>query len=331
MNIYDIAKLAGVSIATVSRVVNDSPKVSAKTKTAVLKIMEENNYTPNVFARGLGLGSMKSVGIVCPDVADAYMAKAVSYLEKNLRGYGYDCILYCSSYDDEDKRQAVELIFKKQIDALILVGSNYADINGQAPDYVREAALQIPVFLINGYLCHDNIYCVMADDFQSVYDITEELLLAGKKRILFLYNSHSYSAKRKLKGYMDALASHGMEADPELMLYCDSSIYAMRDILLCRRGLVFDSVIAAEDWLAVGAMKYASATGIRVPEAVNIIGYNNSQLSISCTPELSSVDNRVEVLCKTAIDSLMSLLGGQKIPSRQTVKCHLIKRQTTDF
>ena len=130
---------------------------------------------------------------------------------------------------------------------------------------------------------------------------------------------------------MDALASHGMEADPELMLYCDSSIYAMRDILLCRRGLVFDSVIAAEDWLAVGAMKYASATGIRVPEAVNIIGYNNSQLSISCTPELSSVDNRVEVLCKTAIDSLMSLLGGQKIPSRQTVKCHLIKRQTTDF
>ncbi len=247
MNIYDIAKLAGVSIATVSRVVNDSPKVSEKTKTAVLKIMEENNYTPNVFARGLGLGSMKSVGIVCPDVADAYMAKAVSYLEKNLRGYGYDCILYCSSYDDEDKRQAVELIFKKQIDALILVGSNYADINGQAPDYVREAALQIPVFLINGYLCHDNIYCVMADDFQSVYDITEELLLAGKKRILFLYNSHSYSAKRKLKGYMDALASHGMEADPELMLYCDSSIYAMRDILLCRRGLVFDSVIAAED------------------------------------------------------------------------------------
>lgn len=331
MNIYDIAKLAGVSIATVSRVVNDSPKVSERTKAAVLKVMEENNYTPNVFARGLGLGSMKSVGIVCPDVADAYMAKAVSYLEKNLRGYGYDCILYCSSYDEEDKRQAVELIFKKQIDALILVGSNYADINGQAPDYVREAALQIPVFLINGYLCHDNIYCVMADDFQSVYDVTEELLLAGKKRILFLFNSHSYSAKRKLKGYMDALAAHGIAPEQELMLYCDSSIYAMRDILLCRRGLVFDSVIATEDWLAIGAMKYASATGIRVPEAVNIIGYNNSQLSVSCTPELTSVDNRVEVLCKTAIDSLMSLLGGQKIPRKQMVKCHLVKRQTTDF
>lgn len=85
MNIYDIAKIAGVSIATVSRVVNDSPKVSEKAKEKVRKVMEENNYTPNVFARGLGLGSMKTLGIICPDVADIYMAKAVSYLEKNLQ------------------------------------------------------------------------------------------------------------------------------------------------------------------------------------------------------------------------------------------------------
>ncbi|MCM1136370.1 MAG: LacI family transcriptional regulator [Clostridium sp.] len=331
MNIYDIAKLAGVSIATVSRVVNDSPKVSGKTKAAVLKVMEENNYTPNVFARGLGLGSMKSVGIVCPDVADAYMARAVSYLEKNLRGYGYDCILYCSGYDDEDKRQAVELIFKKQIDALILVGSNYAGIDGKTPDYVQEAAAQIPVFLINGYLTDDNIYCVLADDFQAVYDITEELLFSGKKKILFLFNSHSYSAQRKRRGYEEALAAHGIQADENLILYCENSISATRDMLLCRRGLSFDSVIATEDGLAVGAMKYAAATGRRIPEELSITGYNNSELSITCTPELSSVDNRVEILCKTAIDSLMALLSGQKAPQRQMIKCHLIKRCTTDF
>ena len=205
MNIYDIAKLAGVSIATVSRVVNDSPKVSERTKAAVLKVMEENNYTPNVFARGLGLGSMKSVGIVCPDVADTYMAKAVSYLEKNLRGYGYDCILYCSSYDEEDKRQAVELIFKKQIDALILVGSNYSDVNGQAPDYVQEAASQIPVFLINGYLSHNNIYCVLADDFQSVYDITEELLFAGKSGFCFYIIPTPTAQKENVRGILTRL------------------------------------------------------------------------------------------------------------------------------
>lgn len=331
MNIYDIAKLAGVSIATVSRVVNDSPKVSEKTKTAVLKVMEENHYTPNVFARGLGLGTMKSVGIVCPDVADAYMAKAVSYLEKNLRGYGYDCILYCSGYEEEDKRQAVELIFKKQIDALILVGSNYSGVDGRTPDYVTEAAAQIPVFLINGYLTENNVYCVLANDFQAVYDLTEELLFAGKKKILFLSNSSSYSASRKREGYTDALAAHNMRAEESLMLYCENSIYVTRDMLLRRPGLSFDSVIATEDGLAIGAMKYAAATGRRIPEEISIVGYNNSELSITCTPELSSVDNRVEILCKTAIDSLMALLSGHQVPQKQMVKCHLIKRRTTDF
>ena len=98
MNIYDIAKLSGVSIATVSRVVNGSPKVSGQTREKVLAVMEEYNYTPNVFARGLGLGSMQTIGIICPDVSDAYMARAVAFLERRLKEYGYDCILYCSGH-----------------------------------------------------------------------------------------------------------------------------------------------------------------------------------------------------------------------------------------
>ena len=157
MNIYDIARLSGVSIATVSRVVNDSPKVSDKTKEKVRKVMEENNYTPNVFARGLGLGSMQTLGIICPDVSDPYMAKAVSYLEKNLQGYGYDCILYCSGYEEEDKQQAVERILKKQIDALVLVGSDYACAphgsgEGNHDSYIHNVAKKLPVFLINGFV-----------------------------------------------------------------------------------------------------------------------------------------------------------------------------------
>ena len=107
MNIYDIAKLANVSIATVSRVVNNSPKVSPKTKEKVLTVMKENEYTPNAFARGLGLGSMKTVGIICPNIDDIYMAKAVSYLERNLHAHGYDCILGCSGFKQEEKENYV--------------------------------------------------------------------------------------------------------------------------------------------------------------------------------------------------------------------------------
>lgn len=331
MNIYDIAKLAGVSIATVSRVVNDSPKVSEKAKEKVRKVMEENNYTPNVFARGLGLGSMKTLGIICPDVADTYMAKAVSYLEKNLQGYGYDCILYCSGYDAEDKQQAIERILKKQIDALILVGSDYAD---DTPDYchcMHSVSEQLPVFMINGYVEDINVYSVLADDFQAVYDATDELLFAGKERILFLSDSFSYSARRKLDGYKAAFRDYGMDVNEKWILYTENSIYAARDMLLRQRNLDFDGVIAANDSLAVGAVKYAHARGLRIPEEVNVIGYNNSEFSISCEPELTSIDTRVEVLCKTAIDSVMSLLNGKEIRQKQIIKCHLVKRSTTDF
>lgn len=331
MNIYDIARLAGVSIATVSRVVNDSPKVSEKTKQRVRQIMEENHYTPNVFARGLGLNTMKTVGIICPDVNDAYMAKAVAYLEKNLREYGYDCILYCSGYDEEDKRQAVELILKKHIDALVLVGSDYAGQEGYDTGYIKEVASQVPVFLINGYVDGDHIFCVLADDYQAVYDVAEELIVKGKRRILFLSNSHSYSAAQKLKGYEDALRAYRIPVSEELILYSENSIHRTRDRLLKRRDLTFDSVVAVEDGLAIGALKYASAVGLKIPEEVSIVGYNNSELSVSCEPELTSVDTRVEILCRKAIDSMMALLGGQKIEKKHMVKCCLVKRFSTDF
>ena len=123
MNIYDIAKLSGVSIATVSRVVNGSPRVSEKTKQKVLAVMEEAEYTPNVFARGLGLNSMKTIGILCPDISDQYMAEAVSHLEKRLHEYGYDCILSCSGSAQEAREHHTKLLLSKRIDTLILVGS----------------------------------------------------------------------------------------------------------------------------------------------------------------------------------------------------------------
>lgn len=104
INIYDIAKLSGVSIATVSRVINGSPKVSEKTKQKVMAVMEQESYTPNMFARGLGLDSAKTIGIICPEIADDYMARSVSYLEKHLHHYGYGCILGCSGTSLEERK-----------------------------------------------------------------------------------------------------------------------------------------------------------------------------------------------------------------------------------
>lgn len=333
MNIYEIAELAGVSIATVSRVVNDSPLVSEKTKARVLRVMEENNYTPNIFARGLGLNSMKTIGLVCPDVADHYMAKAVACLERDLREYGYDCILYCSGHIYEDRQIAVNTILQKRIDALIIIGSSYADDDpdSEKVNYIREAAKQVPVFLINGYVRGKNIYCALCNDYEATYSAVSQLIQSGRKKILFLYDSHSYSANQKLKGYEAALRDADIPILEERKLYTQNQIDATRDLLLKLPELDVDGVFATEDGLAAGALKYAKRRGISVPEELCIIGYNNSELSVCCDPELSTIDSRGDRLCKIVIDSLKLRLKNKPVSEKVYAKGYLVRRATTDF
>lgn len=335
MNIYDIAKLAGVSIATVSRVVNGSPRVSDKTRQKVLSVMEECGYTPNVFARGLGLDSMKTIGIICPDVSDAYMAAAVAFLEGRMHEYGYDCILYCSGYELANKQKSTNLLLAKRIDALIYVGSTYAGTGGDngQNEYVRNAAAHIPVFLINGYMEGNNIYCAHGDDYHATFEVASQMIRTGRRRILFLCDSHSYSANQKLAGYEAALLKHGLPVLGDLKLYVKNRIHYVRDILLERRDLQFDSVLATDDGLAVGAIKYANAKMLEIPKDLCITGFNNSALSICSNPELSSIDNKVEKLCNITIDHMVAVLHGnvEQVSKRYNVPCTLVKRCTTDF
>lgn len=334
MNIYDVAKMSGVSIATVSRVVNGSDKVSDRTKQKVLAVMEECGYTPNVFARGLGLDSMKTIGILCPDISDAFIAQAVAFLEKRLHRYGYDCILGCSGYDVEAKKAHTKMLLSKRIDALILVGSTYAGSGSDDNDldYIYEAAKSTPVFLINAYIEGENIYCCYGDDFQAVYDVTTAFIRRGKKRILFLCDSHSYSAQKKLAGYEAALTDAGYPVLGELKFFTRNRIHYVRDILLEHKDLDFDSVVATDDCLAIGALKYAKTKGMNVPGDICITGYNNSQLSVSCEPELTSVDNHLEKLCNDTIDNMLKLFQGEEnIPVKTEIPCSIKKRCTTDF
>lgn len=355
MNIYDIAKLSGVSIATVSRVVNGSPRVSEKTKQKVLAVIEESEYTPNVFARGLGLNSMKTIGILCPDISDQYMAEAVSYLEKRLHEYGYDCILGCSGSQKNAIEHHTKLLLSKRIDTLILVGSIYAGSgkNPEETEYIQAAAQQVPVFIINGYVKGDNIYCSYGDDRQGAYDVTQALIRRGKKRILFLYDSRTYSARQKLEGYENALTDAGypifgelkyyvrpFEADPsEERSFSENAaglipnkVYYVKEMLLAHRTLKFDSIFACNDSLAVGALKYARAKGVAVPEELSVAGYNNSTIAVCCEPELTSVDNKVKQLCNDAIDRMLEVLGGKTdVEQDHKVPCEIVKRCSTDF
>ncbi len=335
MNIYDIARLSGVSIATVSRVVNGSDKVSEKTRQKVMDVIHSEGYTPNVFAQGLGLNTMHTVGILVPDISDLYMSTAVAALEEQLQTYSYDCILGCSGFEQESKEAHVQMLLSKRIDALILVGSTYASTGANEKDteYIRQAAKQVPVFIINGAVEGENVFCSVSGDHDATYEVATALLKKGRRRILFMTDSHSYSAQQKLAGYEQALTDANMPILGELKLHVQNRIHYVRDMLLQYNNLQFDAVIATDDAMAVGALKYAAVKGLRVPEDLQVIGYNNSVVAVGCEPELTSVDNRCVEMCHDTVDRLFQILQQRedKVEQKVVVPCRLVKRNTTDF
>ena len=333
MNIYDIAELAGVSIATVSRVLNDSPNVAEKTKLRVRGIMEEYGYIPSGFSKRLGLNALKTIGLICPDAADDYMAKAVACMERSLREYGYDSLLYCSGYDYEDCRFAVSTLLRRQVDALVLIGSVYADDDpdDQRVQYIRDAAKQIPVFLINGYVRGENICCAVCDDYGASRAAAAEMIASGRRRILFLTDMDTVSTNLKRRGCQDALAQAGLELCGDVNVGLANQINQTCSHLLRLPGLDVDGIFAANDALAAGALKFAKRRGLSVPGDLCIIGYNNSELSVCCDPELSTIDSREQRLCQIAMDLIKLRLGGRQVGGRVFARGCLIRRGTTDF
>ena len=333
MNIYDVSKHAGVSIATVSRVLNGNPNVSEKTRNKVMNVMAELGYTPNVFARGLGLNTMQTIGIMCSDSSDPYLANAIYYLERALRSFEYDAILCCTGYDLDAKQKYFNLLRSKRVDAIILAGSKFVEMRPKDNSYLIEAAKDLPLMLVNGYLEGENIYSTLCDDHAAMHYAATGLLKSGRRRILYLYTSYSFSGVNKMEGYKDAYRDFGLPLNESLICQCAKDISVARDTLLGLhgQGLEFDAVITSDDSLAVGAVKYAHEAGISIPDQLSVIGYNNSLLSRCTDPEITSIDSKVEALCTTTINTLMGVFSGMNVPSRTTIASDLIKRQTTNF
>lgn len=334
MTIYDISEKAGVSIATVSRVLNGSGSVSEKTRKKVLDVISRYEYTPNAFARGLGLNTMRTIGILCADSSDLYLAKAVYYIEQKLRANGYDSILCCTGYDPLDKAAAVSLLINKKVDAIILAGSNFIYENTADNRYVTDAAAQLPLMLLNAALDAPNVYSVVSDDFTSVNEATLQMISGGIRDIVYFYNSTSYSGKKKLAGYLAAMKEKQILNEAELLQFYQGShedIPAMTEHLkrLHQEGIHFHGVIASDDTLALAAVKYAKLMGYSVPDEFCVIGYNNSVLVNCCDPELTSIDNKLETLCQHLINTLMGVLAGKEMPKKTVFSGEIIRRGTT--
>lgn len=324
MNIYDIAQRSGVSIATVSRVLNGGKNVSQKTREKVLSVMQEEAYTPNAFARGLGLNTMKMVGILCTDVSDTFYAKALSLVEGNLRRHGFDVLLCCTGSQMEDKKKYLELLLQKRVDAVVLIGSAFQENTDNS--HIGAASKQVPVVIINGLVELPNVYCVLCDEKEALTRNVELLYRQGSRRILYLYDTLTYSGCQKLAGYREGWRSCGLPEEDLLAVQVNKNLEEVRSKVksLLENGESFDAVLASEDLLAVGAQKALAGRGLTLP----IIGFNNSVLAQCASPSLSSVDNMLDTLCPTAVNLLMDLLDGKPAPHKILLSAQLTERET---
>jgi LacI family transcriptional regulator/LacI family asc operon transcriptional repressor len=324
MNIYDIARQCGVSIATVSRVLNRSRNVSDKTREKVIRAIRESGYTPNAFARGLGLDSMHMVGILCTDIADTFYAKAVSLVESLLRQKGFDALLCCTGNDLENKKKSLDLLLAKRVDAVILIGSAFReDIDNS---HIEKAAKRVPVIIINGLVELPNTYCVLCDERAAVRKNVLLLHERGFDDILYVYDTLTYSGCEKIAGYKEGLKEAGLPWREALAVRAEKSVDgAARKIgELAAGGLKFSAAMASEDLLAVGALKAARDMGRNFP----VIGFNNSILAQCSFPSLTTVDNMLETMCPTAVRILTDLWAGKSAPQKVVVSPKFVERES---
>ena len=330
MNIYDISQKAGVSIATVSRVLNNNKNVSDKTRQRVLSVMKEEEYQPNAFARGLTLNTMKTVGLLCADTSDPYLGSAISYLEQKLRAHSYESLLCCTGYKQSQKKKCLELLIARHVDALVLIGSSFIEQTTGKNEYLHRAAAQVPVVILNGSLKGANIYSSLCDYAEAVEYATVRLIRSGCQNPVFLYRADTLSGLKKKEGFIRALDLSGQRVSDDQIVMCSGTVTETRDCLLKLHGhLPFDAVLASDDELAIGAIKFGKKAGLRIPDDLSIIGYNNSMLAKCCDPELTSIDNRLEYLCSTSVSLLMNLLNGKSAPDKTVISADIVIRDTT--
>ena len=326
MNIKDIAKLSGVSVSTVSRVINNQANVSPEKRQAVLSVMRKNDYTPNIFARGLNAKSTKSIGILCSELDDINHAKMISLLENQLRKKGFSTLLCCSGGYSPFRKEHFEFLTAKQVDAIMEIGSSYGEANDL--DTYQRISSQLPVIILNGFVDLPTVYSVRCDEKAAIFNLVDIFQQRGCRYIYYLEDNTTFSAVEKQQGFFEAIEKFSLKSTAK----CITIPIHSNEILdtrakieqLLKGGHKIDAILTADDLIAVGALQALNKMGVSVP----VVGFNNSDFAVACTPHLTTIDNRREYICDTAIDMLMNLLDGKEAINHIVVSSKLIVGDT---
>ncbi len=323
MNIYEIAEKAGVSIATVSRVINNNCSVSEKTREKVLRIIDEESYRPNVFARGLVIDSMKLVGVICTDVSDIFIAKALSLLQKNLHERNYDTLLFCVGNHQTATLKHLYYLQSKHVDAIFLIGSSLGETDDQS---LREIARSVPLIMINSSVNIEGIYSIYCDEGAGIREAVDLLYKKGSRKSYIIYNGLTPSTKRKIDGFKLGLKAHGVKDAEKYIICTEDSISGGFDAvnMLLSKNEIPDGVIAVSDSIAAGALKAFRTKDIKS----YVIGFDNTIICECTAPPLSSIDPQIEEMCVMAADLLDKICKGEKLNKTYISNPKLVLRES---
>jgi LacI family transcriptional regulator len=333
MNLEDIARRAGVSRSTVSRVINNEPYVSSRTREKVLKIIQEVGFTPNPGARMLVTQRTQVIGVVIPRNLSVVFEDPY-YFPTLLQGVAgaaqerdYATLLWLGSSDEDEDRFYQRVLKNRLMDGLLI-----ASATPNPSIFEHLLAQQIPfVTTERPFFYSDQISYVTIDNIGAGRTATEHLINLGRKRVGTIAGQQdNVDAQDRVIGYREALRAAGLEVDPDLIV---EGYFSRRGGYLAMKTLLrqeIDGVVAASDTMAVGALQALQEAGVRVPEDVALVGFDDLPLAIMTEPTLTTIRQPISQRGYQATALLLAMLAGEVEGPRQVLlPTQLVIRQST--
>ena len=305
ITIHDIAREAGVSSSTVSRVLSGTVPVAPNKREAVLAIVNKLQYRPNVIAQGLARGRTAAIGVMTQSIASPYYGGILRGIEQGLAGSDYHPVFASGNWHTEEELAALDLLSGRRVDGLIVLPGVIPD------DHLLRVAAELPLVVIGRSIAGIEQQCLCVDDLLAAHQATSYLLDLGHRRIAHIAGPATHQdALNRRAGYARALELAGLPIDQQLIVTGDyteqSGLLALQ--ALFSRGVMFTAIFVANDQMAYGARLGLYRRGIRVPEDVSLVGFDDLLASAYTTPPLTTVRQPIFDIGRAAAQAILDLL-----------------------
>jgi len=325
--IYDVAGAAGVSLATVSRVLNNPEKVKEETRQRVLKVIKELGYRPNVIARGLASRKTTTVGIVISDVTRASVAEMLGGISDIAHSYKYSIKLF-SVREDMDVVDILKDIVAEQVDGVLYLND---ELSSNRVEEVEKIFIdnQIPFVFANVVSDDENVPMVSIDYEKAGYEITKLMVSDGRKDIYLLSTARRYSVNdKKEAGYTRAMQEAGLE--PRIFRTSGDTNINRQHFTTFFADKKVDGAIGVRDSIAVSFMNIARDHKVKVPEDLEVAGFQNTKYALLSRPTLTSIDVPVYDIGAVSMRLLTKLMSSKDVDNIRIILPHyIVKRQST--